>query len=146
MASPDNIRKDRRTMRNSSFVRAMRNSLYGIYTILKRERNMRVHVVLAILILSVGIYFKISRSDWLWVFVAITSAITSEFLNTIIESVVDLIVEKTYHPLAKIAKDVAAGGVLVAVMFEVLVLLIIFQPYIWHWMGWPPLHIFDREY
>ena len=78
--------------------------------------------------------------------IAVFSAVTSEFVNTIIESVVDLIVEHKFHPLAKVAKDVAAGGVLIAVFFEILVLVIIFQPYFYEWMGWPPLHFFHREY
>lgn len=144
MASHDN--NDRRVLRNSSFIRALKNSLYGIYTMLVRERNLRIHVVLAALVVAVGIYFKLSRSDWLWLFIAVFSAVTSEFVNTIIESVVDLIVEHKFHPLAKVAKDVAAGGVLIAVFFEILVLVIIFQPYFYEWMGWPPLHFFHREY
>ncbi|KAA8325367.1 diacylglycerol kinase family protein [Leuconostoc carnosum] len=123
------------TTRNSNFLKAMRNSLNGIWTILVRERNMRIHIVLAFLILVAGLHYGIYRADWLWVTMAVFIVIFSEFLNTIIEAVVDLVVEKKYHPLAKLAKDVAAGAVLVAVGVEIVILLLIFQPYVWRQFG-----------
>jgi undecaprenol kinase len=83
----------------------------------------------------VGLHLGLNRADWLWVAVAVFTVISSEFLNTIIEAVVDLVVEKRYHPLAGLAKDVAAGGVLVAVGFEIIILLIVFQPYVWRHFG-----------
>ena len=123
------------TTRNSNFLKAMRNSLNGIWMILVRERNMRIHIVLAFLILVAGLHYGIYRADWLWVSMAVFIVIFSEFLNTIIEAVVDLVVEKKYHPLAKLAKDVAAGAVLVAVGVEIVILLLIFQPYVWRQFG-----------
>ncbi|KAA8328397.1 diacylglycerol kinase family protein [Leuconostoc carnosum] len=123
------------TTRNSNFLKAMRNSLNGIWMILVRERNMRIHIVLAFLILVAGLHYGIYRADWLWVTMAVFIVIFSEFLNTIIEAVVDLVVEKKYHPLAKLAKDVAAGAVLVAVGVEIVILLLIFQPYVWRQFG-----------
>ncbi len=144
MASRDNERTEleglpdhekRQTVRNGSFFKALRNSLNGIWLILVRERNMRIHVVLAFLILVAGLHYGLYRADWLWVTMAIFIVIFSEFLNTIIEAVVDLVVEKKYHPLAKLAKDVAAGAVLVAVGVEIIILLIIFQPYVWRQFG-----------
>lgn len=123
------------TARNGNFFKALSNSLNGIWMILVRERNMRIHVVLAFLILVAGLHYGLYRADWLWVTMAIFIVILSEFLNTIIEAVVDLVVEKKYHPLAKLAKDVAAGEVLVAVGVEIIILLIIFQPYVWRQFG-----------
>lgn len=123
--------KEKKVKRNSTFLKALKNALNGIFQLLKRERNMRIHILFAFFILCVGIYFKIGRSDWLWVTVAVFTVISSEFVNTIIEALVDLVVDKKYYPLAGLAKDVAAGGVLAAVMFEFIILGIIFQPYIW---------------
>lgn len=125
----------RQTTRNRNFLRAMRNSLNGIWLILVRERNMRIHILLAFLILVSGLHYGLYRSDWLWVTMAVFIVIFSEFLNTIIEAVVDLVVEKKYHPLAKLAKDVAAGAVLAAVGVEIIILLLIFQPYVWRQFG-----------
>ena len=144
MASRDNEKttlegmpesQKKQTTRNSNFFRALRNSLNGIWMILVRERNMRIHILLAFLILGTGLHYGLYRADWLWVTMAVFIVIFSEFLNTIIEAVVDLVVEKKYHPLAKLAKDVAAGAVLVAVGVEIIILLLIFQPYIWRQFG-----------
>ena len=144
MASRDNEKttlegmpesQKKQTTRNSNFFRALRNSLNGIWMILVRERNMRIHILLAFLILVTGLHYGLYRADWLWVTMAVFIVIFSEFLNTIIEAVVDLVVEKKYHPLAKLAKDVAAGAVLVAVGVEIIILLLIFQPYIWRQFG-----------
>lgn len=123
--------KEKKVKRNSTFLKALKNALNGIFQLLRRERNMRIHILFAFFILCVGLYFKIGRSDWLWVTVAVFTVISSEFVNTIIEALVDLVVQKKYYPLAGLAKDVAAGGVLAAVMFEFIILGIIFQPYIW---------------
>ncbi|MBS0956894.1 diacylglycerol kinase family protein [Leuconostoc pseudomesenteroides] len=126
---------NKKVQRNSSFFRALKNSLHGIWMILVRERNLRIHIFLGFLILIAGLHYGLVRSDWLWVTVAVFTVISSEFLNTIIEALVDLVVEKRYHPLAGLAKDVAAGGVLAAVAFEIIILLIVFQPYVWRQFG-----------
>ncbi|MDF7626679.1 diacylglycerol kinase family protein [Leuconostocaceae bacterium ESL0723] len=121
--------------RNRTFWRASYNALHGVWSVLVRERNMRIHIVIAFVVLLAGLHFGLNRADWLWVTIGVFLAIYSEFLNTIIESVVDLIVGDRYEPLAGLAKDVAAGLVLVAVGFELIILLIIFQPYIWRELG-----------
>ena len=97
---------------------------------LVRERNMRFHIFAACVVLIVGIYVDLGRSDWLWISVAVFTVISSEFLNTVVEAIVDLIVGEKYHPLAKVAKDVASGGVLAAVAFAIIVGILIFQPYL----------------
>ncbi|SUP61324.1 Undecaprenol kinase [Weissella viridescens] len=71
---------------------------------------MRFHLVAAILVLCLGIYLGIGRSDWIWITIAVSMVIMSEFVNTMVEAIVDLIVGERYEPLAKVAKDVAAGG------------------------------------
>ncbi|OIM86699.1 diacylglycerol kinase, partial [Oenococcus oeni] len=107
----------------------------GIWIMISRERNFRIHIVIALLVLWVGIYFHLSRSDWLWVTVGVFFAIVAEILNTIIEAIVDLTVGDRYDDLAKLAKDVAAAGVVFAVFIEFTILAIILQPYFWVWLG-----------
>lgn len=102
---------------------------------LSRERNFRIHIVIALAVLWIGIQFHLSRSDWLWVTIAVSFAIIAEILNTIIEAIVDLTVGDRYDDLAKLAKDVAAAGVVFAVIIEFAILAIILQPYLWHWLG-----------
>ncbi|MDF7637286.1 diacylglycerol kinase family protein [Leuconostocaceae bacterium ESL0958] len=121
--------------RNKNFFRSMINALSGIFRVLARERNMRFHLFFALVIILVGLYFGLNRSEWLWVVIAVFLAIYGEFLNTVVESVVDLIVDYKYHPLAGFIKDVSAGMVLVAVSAEMIILFLIFQPYVWRYFG-----------
>ena len=143
MASHDNPKKQHQATRNSNFLHSVKNALHGIWMMLVRERNLRFHVGVGFVALVTGLCYDINRSDWLWLSIAIFIVVSSEFLNTIIESLVDLVVDKRYHPLAGLAKDVAAGGVLVAGTLEFIILAIIFQPYIWRQIG-ITTHFFPR--
>lgn len=114
--------------KNHHLVQAMGHAFAGIVTILKEERNMRFHVLAAIAAILVGWLLKISTADWLWVLLVIFLVFAAEFLNTVTEAVTDLLVQHHYDVNVKKAKDVAAGGVLLAALFAVLVGLIIFVP------------------
>ncbi|KGH71671.1 diacylglycerol kinase family protein [Oenococcus oeni] len=129
------IQKRKTYKRNKTFFVALFNAFNGIWIMISRERNFRIHIVIALLVLWVGIYFHLSRSDWLWVTVGVSFAIVAEILNTIIEAIVDLTVGDRYDDLAKLAKDVAAAGVVFAVFIEFTILAIILQPYFWVWLG-----------
>ncbi|KRN76350.1 diacylglycerol kinase family protein [Weissella minor] len=131
MDSQDKRRDDQHQVtKNSHFLQALHHALDGIGEVLVRERNMRFHIFAAVLVLLFGLYLGIGRSDWIWITIAVAMVIMSEFVNTMVEAIVDLIVADTYHPLAKVAKDVAAGGVLVAVGTAVVIGGLIFYPYI----------------
>ena len=85
----------------------------GIVYCLRTQRNMKVHMGAAVVALVLGLVFDLSRLELAAVLVAISLVLVAEMLNTAIEAAVDAVVD-TYHPLVKIAKDVAAGAVLVA--------------------------------
>ncbi|QQK75827.1 diacylglycerol kinase family protein [Salicibibacter cibarius] len=107
-----------------SFVFASR----GLWYVLKNEQNMVIHMAIASAILVLGFVFGISPIEWAILLVVIGGVITFELVNTAIERVVDLVSED-YHPLAKIAKDVAATAVFVYSLIAVVVGIIIFyQP------------------
>ncbi|WP_307364648.1 diacylglycerol kinase family protein [Peribacillus cavernae] len=99
----------------------------GIKGVVKSERNMKIHLAAACAVLFFGWYFSVSRLEWLFLLVAISGTITLEMVNSAIERTVDLITGDI-HPLAKQAKDIAAGAVLVYAVFSVLTGLIIFLP------------------
>lgn len=100
----------------------------GIAYAIRTQRNMRVHAAMSVLALLLGSVLQISTSDWLWLGLAITIVISAELMNTAVESVVDLVMPKP-HPLAKVAKDTAAGAVLVTAVFAVIVgVAIFFEP------------------
>lgn len=125
----------RETGRNRNFFKSLFNALKGIFLVLVRERNMRFHVGFALVVLAGGLYLGLNRSEWLWVVIGVFLAIYGEFVNTVVEAVIDLMVDKRYHPLAGLVKDVSAGMVLVSVAAEVVILFIIFQPHLWHFFG-----------
>jgi undecaprenol kinase len=116
--------------RNSnSLLRSFSYAIYGIWTAILSERNMKIHVSISILVIGSGLFFRISKQDWLFVFLAIGGMMALELANTAIERVVDLVTEE-YHPLAKQAKDLAAGAVFIFAIISVIIGIFIFLPYV----------------
>lgn len=93
---------------------------------------MRKHAVSAILVLIAGTVFRISAVEWLFLLLSVTLVIAFEIVNSAIENVVDLASDYHFSMLAKNAKDMAAGAVLVVSGFALLTGLIIFVPKIWN--------------
>jgi diacylglycerol kinase len=91
---------------------------------------MRFHLAAAFVVVVVASWLRVDALDWLWLSAAITAVWMSELLNTAIEHTVDL-VSPEIHPLAKIAKDTAAGAVLVTAVFAVVVGAIVLGPPLW---------------
>lgn len=91
------------------------------------EQNMRIHLTCAIIVIVAGFISKISLMEWLILILTIALVIAMEMVNTAIEHVVDL-ASPDFHPLAKSAKDVAAGAVLVLAIASVIIGAIIFIP------------------
>lgn len=126
MASPDKPQ----TTKNRHFSQAFRHALDGCLVVVKEERNMRSHLVSALVVILVGWLLQVSLAEWCWLILAITIVWLMEFLNTMIEAIVDLIVGDRFDPLAKKAKDVAAGLVLMAAAFAVVIGLLVFVPHL----------------
>lgn len=117
--------------KNRTLVASMEFAITGIITAFKEERNMRKHMVSAILASIAGAVFRISALEWLFLLLAIFLVITFEIINSALENVVDLASNYHFSMLAKNAKDMAAGAVLVISGYALLVGLIIFVPKIW---------------
>jgi len=100
----------------------------GIYKTVLTERNFRIHMLAAIIVTFLGFYFKIKRIEWIILVISIALVMAMEMVNTAIEAIVDL-VSPNYHPLAKVAKDVAAGCVLVTAIASAIVGVLLFYPY-----------------
>lgn len=107
-------------MKNKDLVQSFNNAVNGILHAIKAERNMKVHIVVASIILLLSLIFNISYVEFLAVCISISLVIICELINTAVEVLVDIIVD-VYHPKAKIIKDVAAGAVLVSAFSSVLV-------------------------
>jgi diacylglycerol kinase len=113
-----------------AFLRSFRFAFAGIAYALRTQRNARVHAVTACLVIVAGIYFQISTVEWAILALTIGTVFSAEMLNTVAELAVDLLTQH-YHPMAKVAKDVGAGAVLVAAIAAVGVGVAIFGPRVW---------------
>ena len=100
----------------------------GIFTGIKKERNMKIHCVAAVLVVIAGMILKISAIEWCICMVLFGLVMALEHVNTAVEAVVDLVTEER-KPLAKIAKDTAAGAVLFTAIMAVIIGCIIFIPH-----------------
>ena len=114
--------------KNRTLVSSLEFAITGIITAIKEERNMRKHIISAVLASIAGAVFRISAIEWLFLLLAIFLVITFEIVNSAIENVVDLASNYHFSILAKNAKDMAAGAVLVISGYAVLTGLIIFIP------------------
>ncbi|MDP4170020.1 MAG: diacylglycerol kinase family protein [Bacillota bacterium] len=116
-----------------SLIQSFSYALSGIISVIKAERNMRIHLSATVAVTIMAFYFSISSFEWLCLLLAIGGMLSLELVNSSIERVVDLVTED-YHPLAKQAKDMAAGAVFLFAIITVVMGAMIFLPKIVHWM------------
>lgn len=112
---------------------SFRYAFCGICEAYKGEQNLKIHTVIAVLVVIAGFVLKISYVEWLICLVLIGLVLMAEFFNTAIEYVVDL-ASPEIHPLAKLAKDTASAGVLMMAIISAIIGLIIFVPEIIEFM------------
>lgn len=113
-----------------NLIQSFKYALQGIAFVLKNEHNMRTHSLAAVLVVALGLYLKIQRIDWLFLSFAITIVLVAETVNTAFELLLDYANGKRYHNTVKMLKDIAAGGVLIAVLNAVITGCVIFIPFI----------------
>ena len=99
-------------MKPTSWLESLNCAIEGILWAVKSERHVRYHFVAALAVVFLALFFKISALEFFLLVLAAVLVIFAELMNTAIEAVVDLVTDD-YHELAKRAKDVAAGAVLV---------------------------------
>lgn len=101
----------------------------GIIHAFRDNRNLQIHVIIAIFILVLSFYFGLNLIEKIIVMTMIVLVISAEMINTAIEEMTNLIT-KEHHIEAKISKDVGAGMVLLVSVFAAIVGIVIFYPYI----------------
>jgi undecaprenol kinase len=109
------------------FLHSFTFAISGIFHAIRNERNMKIHSVVAIIVIILSWIYDVSAIEWMFISFAICGVLALELVNTALERVVDLIT-KDFHPLAKQAKDVAAGAVLLYAILSVVIGCIIFLP------------------
>ncbi len=114
-------------MKNKKILKSFKYAFKGIATGIKEETNMKIHILIMLIVIILGLFFNISKTEWIICIILFTIVIASELFNTAIETVVDMItLEK--NEKARIAKDVAAGGVLVVCIGAAFIGICIFIP------------------
>lgn len=112
-------------MKIKKIVDSFNYAIDGILYAVRTQRNMRIDMVAALIVLTACFFTNLSKAELLVVVISIAMVISAELMNTAVECTVDMSANY-YHPLAKIAKNVAAGGVLVTAINSVIVGYIVF--------------------
>ena len=108
-------------------IRSFGFAFAGIGALLRTQRNAQIHAAATIVVALAGLFFGVSLHEWIALILSIALVLALEALNTALEAVVDLVSPQP-HPLAKKAKDVAAGAVLIGAIGAALVGCLIFIP------------------
>jgi diacylglycerol kinase len=106
---------------------AFKNAYNGLKYVFSTQRNAKIHLLISLLALFCGVFFRISHSQWTVLVLVIGLVWAAECMNTGVEKLTDL-ASPEYHILARIAKDCAAAAVLMASATAVVIGLIIFIP------------------
>ena len=124
--------------RAHTLIVSFRYAFAGIRYLLWTQRNAKIHCAIGVLAVALGLLLRIGQAEWLALVLVIALVLLTEGFNTAIEAAVD-VASPDYHPLAKIAKVVSAGTVLLAAIAAVVVGLIIFLPrllaVLWGWLS-----------
>lgn len=128
MSLESNVKKVREDHSIKALARSFKYAFIGILTAMRISRNIKVHYFISILVVLMAIHFRITPVEYMILLLVITQVIVLEMVNTAIERTIDLLTGKK-HVYAKIAKDVAAGAVLMAVAAAVTIGLVIFMPH-----------------
>lgn len=119
------MKKDDKQLKNRSFIDAWKNAFNGIIYATTTQGNIKRQLIIAVIVVIVSLFFNLNRAEFVCFIFTIVLIIFAEMVNTAIETVVDLYVD-VYHPKAKIAKDVAAGGVVITAINAIIVAYFLF--------------------
>lgn len=112
-------------MKSRSLEESFRCAFSGLVHVFRTQPHMRFHFLMVVLVLALAKIYRLGRTELLILFVSISLVLMTEMFNTALEAVIDMVTQ-TYHPLAKRAKDVAAGSVLIASVNAVIVGFLLF--------------------
>lgn len=113
-----------------SRVVSFRHAFRGWHYVLQTQKNAWIHSAIATVVFVLGIWLRLPARDWAVLILTTAVVFAAEFLNTAVETVVDL-ASPEFHPLAKIGKDVGAAAVLVAALAAILIGLLLLGPPLW---------------
>jgi len=98
----------------NKFIKSVPHAFRGIISLIKNDNNFRIHLLAVVVVIIAGTLIQLTETEWLAVIITMGIVLALEAMNTAVETIIDL-VSPEYHDLAKKAKDVAAGAVLLFV-------------------------------
>jgi len=119
-----------RRMQSQNLFESFRYAFAGLAYALRTQRNTRIHLSIAAIVIALGLWLGLPVGHWAILALTIGFVLVSEMLNTVTETLVDMI-SPDYHPLAKVSKDVTAGAVLLTAIVSVIVGLLVLGPPLW---------------
>ncbi len=119
----------------STLIESFQHAFAGLGHALRTQRNARIHVSIALVVVILGVALKLDPVEFAVLTLTIGFVFVSELFNTVVETAIDLVTEE-YHPLARQAKDVAAGAVLASSIAAVVVGLLVLGPPLLRLLGW----------
>jgi len=108
---------------------SFKNALKGLKKVFKEEKNFQFHVIIAIIVVLLSIYWQLAAWQWIIILLLITLILVLEIINTIIERFIDIL-KPRIHSYVKDIKDMSAAMVMVSTIAAVIIGLIVFLPYI----------------
>jgi diacylglycerol kinase (ATP) len=108
-----------------SIIESFNYAIEGVIHVLRTQRNMRIHFAIAVAVLVIGVAVGVSRVELIVLLLSITFVLVSEMINTAIEGTIDA-ATTSFDPMAKLAKDIAAGAVLISAVNAVAVGYLVF--------------------
>ncbi|WP_338777189.1 diacylglycerol kinase family protein [Metabacillus sp. FJAT-52054] len=119
--------QDQKTSEIKRLLKSFAFASSGLMNVFRHERNFQIHCILMVLAIAAGFILEISFMEWYMVIGSIAAVLSLELMNTAIERTVDLVTDEM-RPLAKAAKDAAAGSVFVAAIAAFFIGVLIFTP------------------
>ena len=111
-------------LKNKNFIDSSKNAFSGIWYSIKTQKNLKIQLIITFIVILCCIFLKLDIIECMFITFSIMLVIITEVINTAIEETVNLCTNK-FHPIAKIAKDVAAGAVVLASINSIIIAIFI---------------------
>lgn len=113
-----------------SRAKSFQHAFEGWWYVLRTQHNAWIHALISVAVFGLACWLRLSVRDWAVLILTVTVVWMAEFTNTALEAIVDMTMPRP-HPLARVAKDVAAAAVLVAALGSILIGLLLLGPPLW---------------
>lgn len=127
MQADKEVKQTSNSKKQITITKAFGFAFYGLFLFFKMERNGKIQLALALLVIAFGVALQITSHEWIYVLLCIAAVLSLEMLNSALEKLCDMVCAD-YNPTIKIIKDVSAGAVLFTAIISAVIAAIIFLP------------------